>query len=204
MGAVLHLEVGGDPLPQPVADWFEEQHRAGQRAIRECGWWDALCGQSDWLEWDDAPLLDRTASTHYVLGQTAPFCIAAPPRISQCRREVVFAVWFSPYTCNGGFSRTSGRAQGGAIATILDTVCSAACSASQPLPAPTGTITVRMHRPVAPIPGVFRVSAKVDSSKEAAGSRKVTVLGTLCHGDAPDVALASAEAIHVVAAAARA
>lgn len=69
------------------------------------------------------------------------------------------AVFFGPYTSNG--ANTMGVGQGGAISAIFDSITAQLAFLHARGRLATASLSVRMLRPVTPVPGVFRVTTWV-------------------------------------------
>ena len=174
-----------EALHTTVADFVRTQDTAHTSAIRAAGWWQDLKRErSDWrvdhlktgassfgaLHWRQRREL---LPTHYVCGLLSPFF--ADVMIAPDRRRMTWAVSFSPFTDNA-----TGRGQGGAIAAIFDLACAMLGHLSRGGNTPTQHLEVTYHKPLLPIPGVFRLDVEV--LPDGDGTRRVQTIATLSDG----------------------
>lgn len=156
---------------------FERLDADGKAALAECDWWQQLKNDPSW---ESDPEYDHRQANkmHYVQGRMSPYYIEAMQEVvpesekkTKAANRKVWAVWFGPYTSNGG--PKVGVAQGGAQASVFDNMAATVANqaASRKVGGPTASLSVKMLKPGREVPGLFRADAWVES----VDGRKLTV-----------------------------
>eukprot|EP00435_Cladocopium_sp_Y103_P023991 s2168_g5.t2 len=165
-------------LPEEMVDWYRSLDSAGARAASEAKWWqDFLKDQCDgaggwtrnWPIHAKHPELNHlyvhrhSAPMHFVIGRQSPFYIERCFRND--RKRAVWAVYFGPFCSNGDYQ--VGVGNGGAIAALLDLMTATLGNIYLQGRCPTLSLSVKMLKPVLPMPGLFKAEAWIE--KEEAG-----------------------------------
>lgn len=164
-------------IPAEVKHYFARLDADGKAAVAACEWWQQL---KDDPNWEPDPEYDHRQANkmHFVQGRMSPYYIEAMQEVVpdekrkfRAANRKVWAVWFGPYTSNGGSK--VGVAQGGAQASIFDNMAATVANqaASRKVGGPTASLSVKMLKPGREIPGIFRADAWVDN----VDGRKLTV-----------------------------
>ena len=105
----------------------------------------------------------HSAPMHFVIGRQSPFYIERCFRND--RKRAVWAVYFGPFCSNGDYQ--VGVGNGGAIAALLDLMTATLGNIYLQGRCPTLSLSVKMLKPVVPMPGLFKAEAWIE--KEEAG-----------------------------------
>lgn len=165
-------------LPEEMMEWYRSLDSAGAHAASEAKWWqDFLKDQCDgaggwtrnWPIHAKHPELNHlyvhrhSAPMHFVIGRQSPFYIERCFRND--RKRAVWAVYFGPFCSNGDYQ--VGVGNGGAIAALLDLMTATLGNIYLQGRCPTLSLSVKMLKPVVPMPGLFKAEAWIE--KEEAG-----------------------------------
>ena len=96
-------------LPPEVTHHFARLDTDGKAALAACDWWQQL--KNDPSNWEPDPDYDHRQANkmHFVQGLMSPYYIEAMQEVvpegekkTRAASRKVWAVWFGPYTSNGG------------------------------------------------------------------------------------------------------
>mmetsp|Transcript_64460 Transcript_64460/g.135244 ORF Transcript_64460/g.135244 Transcript_64460/m.135244 type:complete len:231 (+) Transcript_64460:145-837(+) len=159
--------------PPEVEAYFKAIDEDGKKLAESSDWWQSFlkenCGEAgEWVrgwpvhakypEVTEGYCHREIAPMHFVMGRLSPLYIERS--FSKDRKRAAWGVYFGPFCSNGDMQM--GVGMGGAISAVLDLMTANLAILFTGGMTPTASISVKMLKPVLPMPGFFRADAWVE------------------------------------------